>query len=106
MVTVGGRREAVPSWTHYVLKQYADQGSCQAGMVNMFWVSLVDNFQIFNFFVLLHANLILFCMQEHYRLAEGVCEDEANLIINNATCKVIKDAFKHAHCISVASYYT
>jgi hypothetical protein len=46
MVTVGGRREVVPLWTHYVLKQYADQGSWQAGMVNMFWVSLVDNFQI------------------------------------------------------------
>jgi hypothetical protein len=45
-------------------------------------------------------------MQEHYRLADGVSEDEANLIINNATWKVIKDAFKHACCISVASYYT
>jgi hypothetical protein len=39
-------------------------------------------------------------------LAECVSKDEANLIFNNATWKVIKDAFKHAHCISVASYYT
>jgi hypothetical protein len=35
-------------------------------------------------------------MQEHYRLADGVSEEEANLIFNNATWKVIKDAFKHA----------
>jgi hypothetical protein len=39
-------------------------------------------------------------------LADGISEDEANLVFNNATWKVIKDAFKHAHCISVASYYT
>jgi hypothetical protein len=45
-------------------------------------------------------------MQEHYRLADGVIEDEANLIFNNATQKVIKDTFKHAHCVSVVSYYT
>jgi hypothetical protein len=51
-------------------------------------------------------NLILVCMQEHYRLAEGVSEDKARLIFNNVACKVIKDAFKHARCISVASYYT
>jgi hypothetical protein len=52
------------------------------------------------------VNLILFCMHEHYRLANGVSEDEANLVFNNAAWKVIKDAFKHARCISVASYYT
>jgi hypothetical protein len=45
-------------------------------------------------------------MQEQYRLAKGVSEDEASLIFNNARCKVIKDTFKHARCISVASYYT
>jgi hypothetical protein len=45
-------------------------------------------------------------MQEHYRLADGITEDEANLIINNATWKVIQNAFKHVCCISVASYYT
>jgi hypothetical protein len=45
-------------------------------------------------------------MKEYYRLADGISEDEANLIFNNATQKVIKDAFKHARCISVASYYT
>jgi hypothetical protein len=39
-------------------------------------------------------------------LVDGVSEDEANLIFNNAACKVIKDAFKHARCISIASYYT
>jgi hypothetical protein len=34
-------------------------------------------------------------MQEHYRLADGVREDEANLIFNNAARKVIKVTFKH-----------
>jgi hypothetical protein len=53
-----------------------------------------------------HVNLILFCMQKHYRLADGVSEKEANLIFNNAAQKVIKVAFKHVCCISVASYYT
>jgi hypothetical protein len=45
-------------------------------------------------------------MQKHYRLADDVSEDEANLIFNNAAWKVIKDTFKHARCIYVASYYT
>jgi hypothetical protein len=45
-------------------------------------------------------------MQEHYRLAEGVSEDGASLIFNNDARKVIQDAFKHARCISVASYCT
>jgi hypothetical protein len=45
-------------------------------------------------------------MQEHYRLADGVCEDEANLIFNNAAWMVIKDTVKHACCISIATYYT
>jgi hypothetical protein len=45
-------------------------------------------------------------MQKYYRLANGVSEDEANLFFNNVTRKVIKDAFKHIHCISVISYYT
>jgi hypothetical protein len=45
-------------------------------------------------------------MQEHYHLANDVSEDEVNLVFNNATQKVIKDAFKHARCISIASYYT
>jgi hypothetical protein len=43
-------------------------------------------------------------MPEHYRLADDVSEDETNLIFNNATQKVIKDAFKHAHYIFVDSY--
>jgi hypothetical protein len=52
------------------------------------------------------VNLILFCIQEYYRLADGIREDEANLVFNNAAQKVIKDAFKHARCLSIASYYT
>jgi hypothetical protein len=45
-------------------------------------------------------------MQEHYCLADSIGEDKANVVFNNATQKVIKDAFKHAHYIFVASYYT
>jgi hypothetical protein len=45
-------------------------------------------------------------MQEHYCLADGISEDEDNLVFNHASRKVIKDAFKHACCISIASYYT
>jgi hypothetical protein len=45
-------------------------------------------------------------MHEHHRLTDGVSEDEASLVFNNATFKVIKDAFKHDRCISVATYYT
>jgi hypothetical protein len=45
-------------------------------------------------------------MQEHYRLADDVSEEEANLVFNNVARKVIKDAIKHVRCISVASYYT
>jgi hypothetical protein len=45
-------------------------------------------------------------MHEYYRLTDDVSEEEANLVFNNATQKVIKDTFKHTHCISVASYYT
>jgi hypothetical protein len=45
-------------------------------------------------------------MQEHYRLVDNIREDEANLIFNNVARKVIKDAFKSAHCISVATCYT
>jgi magnesium-transporting ATPase (P-type) len=44
-------------------------------------------------------------MQEHYRLANGVSKDEANLVFHNAARKVIKDTFKHTRCIYVASYY-
>jgi hypothetical protein len=46
MVTVGGRRQAARSWTHWALKSYVNQGFCQDGMAHMFCVSLVDNFLI------------------------------------------------------------
>jgi hypothetical protein len=45
-------------------------------------------------------------MQEYFCLADGVSEAEANLMFNNAAWKVIKDGFKHVHCISVAIYDT
>jgi hypothetical protein len=45
-------------------------------------------------------------MQEHLHLADRVSKAEASLEFNNNAHKVIKDAFKHACCISVATYYT
>jgi hypothetical protein len=45
-------------------------------------------------------------MLAHYCLVNDVSEDDTNLVFNNVAGKVIKDAFKHARCISVASYYT
>ena len=39
-------------------------------------------------------------------MANKFSKEEANLVFNNATQKLIKDAFKHTCCISVASYYT
>jgi hypothetical protein len=45
-------------------------------------------------------------MHEHFCLADGVSKAEANSVFNNATWKVIKDAFKHTHCISIVIYYT
>jgi hypothetical protein len=45
-------------------------------------------------------------MQEHYHLTDVVSEDQANLVFNNVTCKVIKNTFKHVCCIYVATYYT
>jgi hypothetical protein len=39
-------------------------------------------------------------MQEHFCLVEGVSE-----VFNNATQKVIKDAIKHTHLVSIVVYY-
>jgi hypothetical protein len=39
-------------------------------------------------------------------LANGVNEAKVSSVFNNATQKVVKDAFKHTHCIFVATYYT
>jgi hypothetical protein len=44
-------------------------------------------------------------MHEHFHLADGVSKAEASPVFNNAAQKVIKDTFKHARCISVATYY-
>jgi hypothetical protein len=45
-------------------------------------------------------------MHKHYRLANGVSEDEASLIFNNVARNVIKDSFKHVRYMSIATYYT
>jgi hypothetical protein len=48
------------------------------------------------------VNLIVFCIQEYYRLADGISMDDTNLVINKAAWKVIKDAFQarslHIYC--------
>jgi hypothetical protein len=49
---------------------------------------------------------MVFCIQEYYRLDDSVSMDRANHVFNNTPQKVIKDAFKHALYISVASYYS
>jgi hypothetical protein len=64
-------------------------------VAKMFWVSLVAKFQI----------LIPSSTQEHFRLAKGVSEDVANIVFNKAACKVIKDAIKHAHLVSISVFY-
>jgi hypothetical protein len=39
-------------------------------------------------------------------LVEGISEDVANIVFNKATCKVIKDAIKHARLVSISVFYT
>jgi hypothetical protein len=68
----------------------------------MFWVCLVVTFHILIVFLLGHVNLILFCMHDYFHLPDVVSKTEVNLVFNNDAQKVIKDAFKHARCISVA----
>jgi hypothetical protein len=49
MVPVGDREEAARLWTHWALRQYADQGSFKDATMKMVSVSLVDKFQILIF---------------------------------------------------------
>jgi hypothetical protein len=44
-------------------------------------------------------------MQEHFRLAEGISEDVANIVFNKDARKVIKDAIKHAHLVSISVFH-
>jgi hypothetical protein len=39
-------------------------------------------------------------------LAEGVSEDVAIIVFNKAARKVIKDAVKHTHLVSISVFYT
>jgi hypothetical protein len=43
-------------------------------------------------------------MQERFHLANRISEAEASSMFNNVAWKVINDTFKHARCISVATY--
>jgi hypothetical protein len=104
MVTVGSRRVAASSWTHWGLRQYVNQGSFQDVVAKMFWVSLVE-VSNFNCFLLCWAILILSSTHEHFRLAEGISKDMANIVFNKAARKVIKDAVKHARLVSIFVFY-
>jgi hypothetical protein len=45
-------------------------------------------------------------MQEHFRLAESVSLESANIVFDKAAQKVIKDAIKHARLVFTALYYS
>jgi hypothetical protein len=60
-------------------------------VAKLFWVSLLAIFLDFTCFLLCLATLILPCMQEYFRLAEGISSEAANIIFDKAARKVIKD---------------
>jgi hypothetical protein len=51
MVIVVDKRITTQSWTHCVLRPYADQGTFQDGVTKLFWVSLLAIFLDFTPFV-------------------------------------------------------
>jgi hypothetical protein len=63
-------------------------------------VSLLATFLNFTCFLLCCTILILSCMQDHFRLAESISIDMANIVFDKVAQKVIKDAIKHARLIS------
>jgi hypothetical protein len=68
----------------------------------MFWVSVLATFSNFNCFLLYCTILIISCIQEHFRLAEGVSLEVASIVFDKAAQKVIKDVIKHAHLVLLA----
>jgi hypothetical protein len=58
------------------------------------------------YFFLCCAILILYCTQEHFRLAEDISIEMANIVFDKATRKVIKDTIKHTCLVSTALYYS
>jgi hypothetical protein len=67
-------------WMHWVLRQYADQGSFEDVVAKIFWISLVDKFQILIVFTLackfnslLHARNIFIWWTELARLKPTPC---------------------------------
>jgi hypothetical protein len=85
MVTVASRRIAAWSWTRWALKPYANLGTFQYVVARMFWVSLLAIFSDFTCFLFCCAISILPCMHAHFRLAEGVSLDAANIVFDEAT---------------------
>jgi hypothetical protein len=105
MIIVASKLIAAQSWTHWVLKPYADQGIFQDGVPKLFWVSLLAIFLDFTCFLLCCATLILSWTQEHFCFAEGVSLEVANIVINKAARKVIKDA-SNMPALSLLPYTT
>jgi hypothetical protein len=106
MDTAGGRLVAARSLTHWTLKPYADQGTFQDTVVNVFWVSLLPTFSNCTCFLLCCAILILSYMHDHFRLTEGVSIEMANIAFDKVAREVIKDAVKHARLVSTTLYYS
>jgi hypothetical protein len=74
--------------------------------MKMFYVSLLAIFYNFIYILLCYVILILSYMQEHFRLAEGVSLDSANIVFDKAARKVMKDAIKHDRLVSAALYHS
>jgi hypothetical protein len=72
----------------------------------MFWVSPVAIFLNFTCFLLCCTILFLSCTHEHFRLAEDVSLETANIVFDKAARKVIKDTIKHARLVSTNIYYS
>jgi hypothetical protein len=63
-------------------------------------------FSNFTSFLLCYTILILSYTQNHFCLAKGVSIEMANIVYDKVAQKVIKDAIKHAHLVSIALYYS
>jgi hypothetical protein len=83
-----------------------DQGTFQDVVAKMFCLSLLAIFSKFNCFLLCCAILILSCTLEHFRLAEGISEEMANIVFNKVGRKVIKVTVKHSRLVSITLYYS
>jgi hypothetical protein len=90
-----------------VLDPLGAQAVCRLGhhlgcSGKMFWVSLLATFSNFNCFLLCFTILILSYTHEHFRLAEGVSAEIANIVFGKVARKVIMNTIKHTHLVLLA----